>query len=293
MCIRDSLYYIRQFILFHPKRHPAEMGADEILAYLSHLAVEGQVAASTQNVALSAISFLYRHVLHIEIPHIENIEYAQCPQRIPVVFTRAEVQAILAHLAGVQHLIAGLLYGSGMRLMECLQLRVKDLDFAHLQITIRDSHGEKDRVIMLPTSQVEPLQGQLETARSRHQRDLAEGFGAVYLPSALEHKYPLASRALGWQYVFPAAKRSVDPRSGVLRRHHLLEDSVQRAIKQAKNAAGIAKQGSCQTLRHSFAIHLLEDGYDIRAVQELLGHNDLKTTMILSLIHISEPTRPY
>lgn len=274
------LYYIKQFILFHNKRHPADMGADEIRAYLSHLAVEGHVAASTQNVALSAILFLYRHVLHLEIPFIENIEYAQRPQRVPVVFTRAEVQAILSRLSGVQLLIASLLYGTGMRLMECLQLRVKDLDFTYLQITIRDGKGEKDRVTMLPSSLVEPLQRQLQTTRALHQRDLAEGFGAVYLPYALERKYPNASREWGWQYVFPAEKRSIDPRSGVTRRHHLLEDSVQRAVKQAKNAAGIAKHGSCHTFRHSFATHLLEDGYDIRTVQELLGHKDVKTTMI-------------
>jgi len=274
------LYYIKQFILFHNKRHPADMGADEIRAYLSHLAIEGHVAASTQNVALSAILFLYRHVLHLEIPFIENIEYAQRPQRVPVVFTRAEVQAILSRLSGVQLLIASLLYGTGMRLMECLQLRVKDLDFTYLQITIRDGKGEKDRVTMLPSSLVEPLQRQLQTTRALHQGDLAEGFGAVYLPYALERKYPNASREWGWQYVFPAEKRSVDPRSGVTRRHHLLEDSVQRAVKQAKNAAGIAKHGSCHTFRHSFATHLLEDGYDIRTVQELLGHKDVKTTMI-------------
>lgn len=274
------LYYIKQFILFHNKRHPAEMGADEIRAYLSHLAIEGHVAASTQNVALSALLFLYRHVLHLEVPFIDHIEYAQRPQRVPVVFTRTEVQAILSRLTGIHLLIASLLYGTGMRLMECLQLRVKDLDFAYLQITIRDGKGEKDRVTMLPTTLVEPLQRQLETARLLHQRDLTAGFGAVYLPYALERKYPNASREWGWQYVFPAEKRSVDPRSGVTRRHHLLEDSIQRAVKQAKNAAGIAKHGSCHTFRHSFATHLLEDGYDIRTVQELLGHKDVKTTMI-------------
>ncbi len=271
---------IRRFILFHNKRHPREMGVPEIRAYLSHLAIDRQVAASTQNVALSALLFLYRDVLHIDLPYIDDIERAQRPARLPTVFTRAEVRAIFSHLSGEYHLIASLLYGTGLRLMECLRLRGKDIDFAYHQITVRDGKGEKDRVTMLPRVLVEPLKRQLEKARLLHQQDLAEGHGAVYLPYALERKYPNAAKDWAWQYVFPAATRSADPRSGDIRRHHILEDSVQRAVKKAIQEAGIAKHASCHTLRHSFATHLLEDGYDIRTVQELLGHKDVRSTMI-------------
>jgi integron integrase len=277
---KSYLYYIRDFILFHNKRHPREMGVAEIRQYLSHLATDKQVAASTQNVALNALLFLYRQVLELELPYIDKIERAKRPQRIPVVFTRTEVKAILSNLEGIHHLMGSLLYGSGLRLSECLQLRVKDLDFEYQQITVRDGKGQKDRVTLLPKSTIEPLKLQLEKAKRLHQQDLAEGYGAVYLPDALERKYPNANREWGWQYVFPAAKRSVDPRSGVTRRHHILEDSLQRAVKKAVQQARITKHGSCHTFRHSFATHLLEDGYDIRTVQELLGHKDVKTTMI-------------
>jgi integron integrase len=223
---------------------------------------------------------LYRAVLQIDLPALGQIDTARRPQRLPVVFTHEEAKAILSHLSGEQFLIASLLYGSGLRLMECLQLRVKDLDFAQRQITVRDGKGEKDRVTMLPGSLIEPLQRQLEKARLLHQQDLIDGSGVVYLPYALDRKYPNASREWAWQYVFPAANRSTDPRSGVIRRHHILEDSVQRAVKGAIKKAGIHKHGSCHTFRHSFATHLLESGYDIRTVQELLGHADVRTTMI-------------
>jgi integron integrase len=271
---------IKRFLRFYQLRHPRDMGAPEIRAYLSYLAVEKNVAASTQNVARSALLFLYRAVLQIDLPALGQIEAAQRPQRLPVVFTRDEAKTILSHLTGEHFLIASLLYGSGLRLMECLQLRVKDLDFAYGQITVRDGKGEKDRRTMLPASLGEPLRRQLEKAELLHKQDLIEGYGAVYLPYALERKYPNAPREWGWQYIFPAANRSTDPRSGMIRRHHIFEDSIQRAVKGAIKRAGIHKHGSCHTFRHSFATHLLESGYDIRTVQELLGHKDVKTTMI-------------
>jgi integron integrase len=271
---------IKRFILFHNKRHPETMGAPEIRAYLAYLAIEGQVAASTQNVALSALLFLYREVLRIELPHIDNIERAAQPTRLPVVFSRTEVKAVLAHLHGTYHLMASLLYGAGLRVMECVRLRIKDLDFAYHQITVCDGKGAKDRMTMLPSSLTETLQRHLAKTKLLHAEDLAEGFGAVYLPYALARKYPTAATEWGWQYVFPASKRSLDPRSGVMRRHHIAEDGLQRAVKAAVRQAGIAKAGSCHTLRHSFATHLLENSYDIRTVQELLGHADVRTTMI-------------
>lgn len=277
---KSYLYYIRNFILFHDKRHPKDMGAPEIRAYLSHLAVEGSVAASTQNVALSALLFLYRQVLEIELPYIDQIERAKLPEGVPVVFTRLEVKAVLANLDGACHLMVSLLYGSGLRLTECLQLRVKDLDFEYRQLTVRAGKGAKDRTTMLPSLTIDPLKHQLEKAKMLHQQDLAQGYGAVHLPYALERKYPNANREWGWQYVFPAAKRSLDPRVGVVRRHHLYPDSLQRAVKKAVQQAGIIKHGGCHTFRHSFATHLLEDGYDIRTVQELLGHKDVRTTMV-------------
>jgi len=274
------LYYIKQFILFHNKRHPKDMGVDEIRAYLSHLAVERRVSASTQKVALSALLFLYRDVLKIQLPNIEGIERARAAKHIPVVFTREEVSAILSHLTGTPHLVVSLLYGSGLRLMEALRLRVKDIDFTYRQITVRDGKGEKDRVTVLPQSLVEPLKCQLAYAKKIHEQDLKEGYGAVYLPYALERKYPNANKEWAWQYVFPADHRSAEPRTGLIRRHHFHEDNVQRAVKQAIRKAGIAKHGSCHTFRHSVATHLLEAGYDIRTVQELLGHKDVRTTMI-------------
>lgn len=272
--------WIRRFILFHDKRHPQEMGAAEVEAFLTHLAVVGRVAASTQNQAKSALLFLYREVLLVELPWLDGVTQARAPKRLPVVLTRDEVAAVLARMEGVQWLIGSLLYGSGLRLMECLRLRVKDVDFGRNEIVVRDGKGAKDRVTMLPASLKSPLRAHLAGVQGLHQRDVEEGYGEVYLPNALERKYPAAGREWVWQYVFPAASRAVDPRSGVVRRHHVSEQSVQRMVRQAVRDAGIAKPATPHTLRHSFATHVLEGGYDIRTVQELLGHADVKATMI-------------
>ena len=274
------LHTIKRYILFHGKRHPRELEAEHIRAYLAHLAVEEKVAASTQNAALCALLFLYRSVLKINMPFVEGIERAQRPATVPTVFSRDEVARLLGCLTGQPWLMGSLLYGAGLRLMECLRLRVKDLDFGYRQLTVREGKGATDRVTILPVKLVEPLQHQLSVTRMQHQRDLAEGFGEVYLPYALAEKYPKAASDWSWQWVFPALTRSIDPRSGVERRHHIGEHTLQRAVKQAISKASILKHGSCHTLRHSFATHLLEDGYDIRTVQELLGHKDVRTTMI-------------
>jgi len=271
---------IKRFIIFHQLRHPEEMGEEEIRAYLSHLAVNRNVAASTQNVALAALLFLYRDVLKKNLARIEDIERARLPTRLPVVFTREEVRALMKRLSGVDLIAASLMYGAGLRLMECLRLRVKDIDFSYNQITIRSGKGEKDRVTMLPASLKEPLRCHLLNVRLIHQTDLRQGLGELYLPYALERKFSGAARQWGWQYVFPAQGLTRDPRSGNLRRHHVHESKIQRAVKNAIRASRITKRGSCHTFRHSFATHLLEDGYDIRTVQELLGHKDVRTTMI-------------
>lgn len=278
--------WIKRFIFFHGKRHPGDMGKAEISAFLSHLAVKGKVAASTQNQALNAILFLYREVLKRDVGWLDEVERAKKPSRLPVVFTPSEARKILALLPKDKWVMASLLYGSGLRLMECVRLRVKDVDFHYRQITVRDDKGRKDRVTVLPKKLVEPLQVQLETVKTLHQQDLKEGYGAVYLPYALEKKYPNANREFGWQYVFPASKRAIDPRSGVERRHHLSETALQQAVKNAIRKAEINKPGSCHTFRHSFATHLLENGYDIRTIQELLGHKDVNTTMIYT--HVLE-----
>jgi integron integrase len=283
MSIRTEEAYmgwVRRFILFHHKRHPKEMGTEEIREFLTHLAVHDKVAASTQNGALCALLFLYREVLKQEFPDLGEVEWAKKPRRVPNVFSVAEVQAVLAQLDGTRWLMASLLYGAGLRLMECLRLRVKDVDFAYQQLTVRNGKGEQDRVTMLPKAVQESLKRHLATVELLHQGDVAEGYGEVYLPYALARKYPKAGTSWVWQYVFPASKRSIDPRSGLRRRHHVSEAVLQRAVKNAISRAGIAKQGSCHTLRHSFATHLLEAGYDIRTVQELLGHKDVSTTMI-------------
>jgi len=272
--------WVRRFILANGKRHPREMGAPEVEAFLTGLATRGRVAASTQNQALAALLFLYREVLAQELPWLDNIRRAKKPLRLPTVLTRDEVAAVLAQMSGVTWLMAGLLYGAGLRLMECARLRVQDVDFARREITVRQGKGGKDRRTMLPALAADALQGQLAETRRLHERDLAAGFGAVWLPHALDRKYPNAAQEWAWQYVFPASMRSVDPRSGAVRRHHLDETVLQRAVKAAVRRAGIAKPATCHTLRHSFATHLLEAGQDIRTVQELLGHKDVATTQI-------------
>jgi integron integrase len=281
--IRTEHCYVdwsRRFILFHNKRHPATIGHTEIETFLTHLAVVGRVSASTQNQAKSALLFLYKEVLEIDLPWLDKIESAKTPARLPVVLTESEVRAVLARLDGSVGLMLHLIYGTGMRIMECMRLRVKDVDFTRAEILLREGKGFKDRVTMLPRSLVVPLQAHLERVRTLHIADLSEGFGAVYLPFALDRKYPNAAREWCWQYVFPSKKRSIDPRSGIVRRHHADEKCVQRAMRQAVRDAGIAKPATPHTLRHSFATHLLQSGYDIRTVQELLGHKDVQTTMI-------------
>lgn len=272
--------WIRRYILFHKKRHPIDMGAPEVNDFLSDLALDKRVAASTQNQALCAILFLYKRVLHRDIGSLGEVVRARRPRKIPVVLTREEVRNVMSRLQGTKWLLASLLYGTGMRVMECLRLRVKDLDFTYRQIFVREGKGGKDRVTMLPENLIEPLRSHLTRVKKLHGKDLEEGFGRVELPYALERKYPNADREWAWQYVFPASNRSVDPRSGVRRRHHFYPQTLQRAVKDAVRQAGIAKPASCHTMRHSFATHLLDSGYDIRTVQELLGHKDVSTTMI-------------
>ncbi len=290
-CIRAKFYsirteqaychWIKRFIIFHGKRHPSEMGDAEVGEFLSHLANDASVAASTQNQALSALLFLYREVLDQKLAWLEtSYDRAKRPPKLPVVLTVEETQLILRELDGTYRLMANLLYGSGLRLLECLRLRIKDLDFGYGQIAVRDGKGGKDRVTMMPQSLQEPIQRHLAKVKALHEEDLAEGFGTVHLPQALERKYPHANREWIWQYVFPAAKRSIDPRSAVAQRHHVHEKSLQLAVQKAVRASGIAKPASCHSFRHSFATHLLEAGYDIRTVQELLGHKDVSTTMI-------------
>jgi len=272
--------WIRRFIFFHDKRHPLEMGRNEVEAFLTHLAVHENVAASTQNQAFSAILFLYREVLGKDLDFPIQSVRAKQPRRLPTVLTREEVQQVLQKLSGGHQLMGKLLYGSGLRLMECLRLRVKDLDFARFQITVRDAKGANERVTMLPRGLAVPLQEHLQIVRQWHQQDLANGYGAVYLPYALDRKYPNASQEWIWQYIFPSDRLSKDPRSGEIRRHHVDESSLQKAVHAAAQKTGIQKRVSCHTFRHSFATHLLEAGYDIRTVQELLGHKDVSTTMV-------------
>ena len=272
--------WVRRFILFHHKRHPAQMGAPEVNAFLTNLAVEHHVSASTQNQALSALLFLYRTLLQRDITAAVAPVRAKQPERLPTVLTKDEARRILHQLAPRYRLMAQLLYGSGLRIMECVRLRVKDLDFEQAQITVRDGKGQHDRYTMLPQLLIPVLHDHLGQVRQRHQRDLAAGLGAVYLPYALAEKYPNANREWLWQYVFPADRFSRDPRGDAKRRHHFSEDSVQDAVKAASAAAGVNKRVTCHTFRHSFATHLLQAGYDIRTVQELLGHKDVKTTMI-------------
>jgi integron integrase len=274
------LDWVKRFILFHGKQHPRSMGKPEIEAFLSYLAVERNVSASTQNQAKSALLFLYREVLGVELPWLEDIEQAKTPKRLPVVLTEPEVQAVLALLSGTWQLLGHLLYGSGLRLMEGVRLRVKDVEFSRREILVREGKGFKDRVTMLPLALIQPLRQHLTRVQTLHEADLAQGHGEVYLPYALARKYPAAGKEWGWQYIFPSSQLSLDPRSGVTRRHHVDEKGMQRAMKQAVHKLGIAKPATPHTLRHSFATHLLQAGYDIRTVQELLGHENVQTTMI-------------
>ena len=272
--------WARRYILFHGKKHPSAMGAPEINAFLSDLAVERNVSASTQNQALSAILFLYREVLGEEVPWLTELIRAPRRERLPVVLTRDEVRRILGEMQGLPQLVARLLYGSGLRLLEALRLRVKDIDFATAELAVWNGKGEKCRTTMLPRGVAGALRQHLEGVRALHDAEVAAGLGTVWMPDALAVKYPGASRSWKWQWVFPAGQRSVDPRSGEERRHHLGEGVIQRAFAEAVRRAGVNKTASPHTMRHSFATHLLESGHDIRTVQELLGHADVKTTMI-------------
>ena len=274
------LQWMKRFILFSRKRHPRELGAAEVTAFLNHLAVERHVAAATQNQALAALLFLYKEVIAEPLPWLDEVVHAKRPVRRPSVLTSSEAHKLLGKMHGTKWLMASLLYGAGLRLRECLKLRVKDVDFGYQQILVRDGKGGKDRITILPGQVVEPLQTHLAQVKLLHERDLEEGFGDVELPDALMRKYPRAPYEWAWKFVFPSYKRSVDRRTGVIRRHHVYENYLIRGVKEAARAAGIAKHVSCHTLRHSFATHLLENGYDIRTVQELLGHSSVETTMI-------------
>lgn len=278
---RTYIDWVRKYILFHNKRHPKDMGANEINAYLSHLANQENVAASTQNQALSAILFLYNYVLQIELNR-EALAYSRSRKKkyVPTVLSKDEIQTVINNMEGNYRLMAQIMYGSGLRLMEVLRLRVKDIDFAHQQIVVRDGKGGDDRLTLLPSIIIPALQVQLDQAKATHQRDILDGYGSVYLPTALAKKYPNAEREWIWQYLFPANRLSKDPRSGIKQRHHLHESNLQKAVKKAARLAKLNKRITPHTFRHSFATHLLEAGYDIRTVQELLGHKDVKTTMI-------------
>ena len=277
---RSYLNWMRRFIVFHNHNHPRSMGKEQIESFLSYLAIEGKVAASTQNQALNALLFLYRSVLHHPIDDDISAVRARRSKHIPTVLTKDEAMTVINLLQGHNLLMAQLLYGSGLRISECTRLRIKDLDFDRRQITIRDAKGAKDRYTILPDAVVQPLQVHSQRVKRIHEEDLNQGYGAVYLPHALERKYPLANKEWIWQYVFPGASLARDPRSGVIRRHHVSPSTIQKAVKKVVKLSGIPKHITPHTLRHSFATHLLENGYDIRTVQKLLGHKDVKTTMM-------------
>ena len=277
---KSYLSWIKQYIRFHGLKHPKDMGVSEVERFLSYLAVSRKVSASTQNQALSALLFLYRHVLKIKLPNVDDVVRAKLPVKVPVVFTRDEVSGVIQRLDGRFQLMAQILYGSGLRLMECVRLRVKDIDFTYKHIIVRNGKGAKDRITVLPEFLIAPLNLHLQNMKQLHDEFLSKGSGSVYMPVALARKYPNAVTEWAWQYVFPASTLSIDPRSGKQQRHHINEKRLQRAVKNAIRNACIYKQASCHTFRHSFATHLLEAGYDIRTVQELLGHKDIRTTQI-------------
>jgi integron integrase len=274
------LMWAKRFILFHNKRHPSSMGAEEVNAFLSALALHDRVSASTQNQALNALLFLYRHVLQDPLPWLQDVVRARRPMHLPVVLTPDEVRAVIEHMSGIPHIVAQLLYGSGLRLMEAMTLRVKDVDFTRRQLTVRDTKGKRDRSTMLAESAMTALRRHLEDVRELHNEDLHDGFGAVAMPDSLARKLPYASKDWAWQWIFPATSRYTERETGIERRHHLHETVVQRAVRHATLASGIPKRVTCHTFRHSFATHLLERGHDIRTIQELLGHRDVATTMI-------------
>jgi len=278
--VKAYVYWIRRYVLFHQKRHPSLMAEQEIRTFLSSLVKDHDVSASTQNQALNALVFLYRYVLKKNLGSFGKVLRAQRPKRLPIVLSTKEVKGLLSRLREPYHLIASLLYGSGLRLIECIRLRVKDIDFDRSMILVRNGKGEKDRVTMLPSSIIPALQVHLNRVRTIHASDLDDGFGSVWLPHALALKYPSASQEWMWQYVFPASGRSREPDTGKIRRHHLDPTAVQRSVKSALLCAGVHKPASCHSLRHSFATHLMENGVGIRTLQELLGHKDLRTTMV-------------
>lgn len=278
---KTYIHWVKAYIIFHKKRHPKEMGISEIREFISHLASMKTVSASTQNQALSSILFLYRHVLHISLDESSLNEFRpQKTKSVPVVLSKEEIKAIIENLTGTYKIIAQIMYGGGLRVMETMRLRVKDIDFDHKQIIVRDGKGENDRSTILPESVVESLKNHLQQVKIIHEKDLSKGFGSVYMPFALERKYPNASKEWIWQYVFPATTLFKESETGITRRHHLHETAVQRAIKESARKTKITKHVTPHTFRHSFATHLLQNGYDIRTIQELLGHKDVKTTMI-------------
>ncbi|MEO8442979.1 MAG: integron integrase [Betaproteobacteria bacterium] len=277
---QSYVFWIKRFIFFNDKRHPKDLGEVDVTNFLNHLARARSVAASTQNQALSALLFLYKEVLTQPLPWLDDIDRVKRPARVPAVLTQDEIQALLSRLDGTKWIMASLIYGAGLRLRECLKLRVKDIDLSYRQVIVRDGKGGKDRVTILPEKLIGPLEQHLVRVKNLHAKDLADGNGDVELPDALARKYPGAAYELAWKFVFPSRKLSTDPRTGVIRRHHIFDDVLGRAVKQAARSAGIHKHVSCHTLRHSFATHLLENGYDIRTVQELLGHSSVETTMI-------------